>query len=164
MKIKSCVALLAIIAATSCGQQQPAGSSSEGAEPGDGNYSFNAANTNANGSVNYEIFVRSFYDHDGDGTGDLLGVKDKLPYLKDLGVKTLWLLPIHESPSYHGYDVADYYSVNPDYGTMDDFDALVESAENYGIDIMIDMVLNHTSNQNPWFTQSYQDYVNNVTG
>ncbi|MCR5491432.1 MAG: hypothetical protein K6F32_04835 [Bacilli bacterium] len=137
--------------------------SEEEASSGDPTYSFNAETTNKDGSVNYEIFVRSFYDHDGDGTGDLLGVKDKLPYLFDMGVKTLWLLPIQNSPSYHGYDVSDYCSVNPDYGTIDDFDALVEEAEKYNIEIMIDMVLNHSSNQHPWFRESYEDYVSNNT-
>ena len=117
--------------------------------------------TNQDSSVGYEIFVRSFYDHDGNGTGDLLGVKDKIPYLASLGVKTLWLLPIHKSPTYHGYDVTDYYSVNPDYGTLDDFDALVQTAGEYNIDIMLDMVFNHTSSSHVWFDQSFQDMKNN---
>ena len=127
------------------------------------NYKFDSSVTNANGSVCYEIFVRSFYDTNNDGIGDFNGVTAKLPYLKDLGVKTLWLMPIMPSPSYHGYDVADYYDVNPDYGTMSDFDNLLAEAKKYNIDIMIDIVFNHSSTQNPWFKQSYEDYINNNT-
>lgn len=127
------------------------------------NYKFDSSVTNANGSVCYEIFVRSFYDTNNDGIGDFNGVTAKLPYLKDLGVKTLWLMPIMPSPSYHGYDVADYYGVNPDYGTMSDFDNLLAEAKKHNIDIMIDIVFNHSSTQNPWFRQSYEDYINNNT-
>ena len=127
------------------------------------NYKFDSSVTNANGSVCYEIFVRSFYDTNNDGIGDFNGVTAKLPYLKDLGVKTLWLMPIMPSPSCHGYDVADYYGVNPDYGTMSDFDNLLAEAKKYNIDIMIDIVFNHSSTQNPWFRQSYEDYVSNNT-
>ena len=127
------------------------------------NYKFDSSVTNANGSVCYEIFVRSFYDTNNDGIGDFNGVTAKLPYLKELGVKTLWLMPIMPSPSYHGCDVADYYGVNPDYGTMSDFDNLLAEAKKHNIDIMIDIVFNHSSTQNPWFRQSYEDYINNNT-
>ena len=126
------------------------------------NYSFDEV-SNEDGSMSYEIFVRSFYDHDGDGIGDLLGVKDKLPYIADLGIKTIWLMPIHKSPSYHGYDVSDYYSIHPEYGTLEDFDSLVEEANKYNIDIMIDMVLNHCSRENRYFLKSYEDYLDNNT-
>jgi len=125
------------------------------------NYTFDETDTNAEGSVSYEIFVRSFFDADGDGVGDFAGVEQKLPYLHDLGVKTIWLMPIMPSPSYHGYDVSDYYSVNPNYGTMEDFESLLAKAKEENIDVMIDIVFNHSSKQNPWFAQSYQDYVNN---
>ena len=111
--------------------------------------------------MSYEIFVRSFYDSDGDTIGDLNGVKAKIPYLADLGIKTVWLMPIHNSPSYHGYDVSDYYSVLPDYGTLNDFDALVAEASRYNIDIMLDMVFNHSSNKCSWYTQALNDYKNN---
>lgn len=161
------LATLLLITLASCGSGNGGSNepqaSSEPEASSDPNYSFVDGRTNAKGSVNYEIFVRSFYDHNGDGIGDLLGVKDKLPYLADLGIKTIWLMPIHKSPTYHGYDVTDYYSVHPDYGTLNDFDALVEAAEGYGIDVMIDMVLNHSSKQHPWFTQSYNDFINNNT-
>ena len=114
--------------------------------------------SNENGSMSYEIFVRSFYDTDGDGIGDFNGVKYQIPYLANLGIKTLWLMPIHPSPTYHGYDVTNYYAVHPDFGTLDDFDNLVNTAKEYNIDIMIDMVFNHCSNQHPWFIKSYQDF------
>lgn len=107
-----------------------------------------------NDSVFYEIFVRSFYDASGDGIGDLNGLISKLDYLQDLGVTGLWLMPIHPSPSYHGYDVTDYYTVNPDYGTLDDFKRLVAEAKKRGIRLIIDFVLNHTSKEHPWFVAS----------
>ena len=107
-----------------------------------------------NEAVFYEIFVRSFRDSDGDGIGDFNGITEKLDYLQDLGVKGLWLMPIHPSPSYHGYDVTDYYAVNPDYGTMEDFERLVEEAHKRDIKVIIDLVLNHTSGKHPWFESS----------
>src|SRR5829696_4903720 len=115
-----------------------------------------------NDAVFYEIFVRSFYDSDGDGVGDFNGITEKLDYLNDgdpntntdLGITALWLMPIHPSPSYHGYDVTDYYAVNPDYGTMDDFKNLLKEAHQRDIKIIIDLVLNHTSAQHPWFQSS----------
>lgn len=127
------------------------------------NYVFDTTVTNENGSVCYEIFVRSFYDTNGDGIGDFNGITEKLPYLKELGIKTLWLMPIMPSPTYHGYDVIDYYEVNSDYGSMSDFERLLEQSKKYNIDIMIDIVFNHSSTQNPWFKQSYEDYINNNT-
>lgn len=107
-----------------------------------------------NDTVFYEIFVRSFRDSDGDGIGDFNGVTEKLDYLQSLGVKGLWLMPINPSPSYHGYDVTDYYGVNSDYGTMDDFKRLLEEAHKRDIKIIIDLVLNHTSAKHPWFQKA----------
>lgn len=104
------------------------------------------------GEVFYEIFVRSFADANGDGVGDLRGIKDKLEYLEQMGVTGLWLTPINPSPSYHGYDVTDYTAVNPDFGTMADFEALVAAAKARGIKIVLDFVVNHSSNHHPWFT------------
>jgi len=123
-----------------------------------------ADSSNAEGSMHYEIFVRSFYDSNGDGIGDLNGVTAKLPYLAEMGYKTLWLMPICPSPTYHGYDIANYYAINSDYGTLADFDALVSAAKSYNIDIMIDMVLNHCSIMNPYFSASYEDYIAGKTG
>ncbi len=110
----------------------------------------------------YEIFVRSFYDSDGDGVGDFNGIIEKLDYLNDgdpsttsdLGVEGIWLMPIHDSPSYHGYDVNDYRSINPDYGTMDDFKNFLEEAHNRGIKVIIDLVLNHSSTEISWFKEA----------
>jgi alpha-amylase len=104
-----------------------------------------------NDTTFYEIFVRSFSDSNGDGIGDFNGITSKLDYLKDLGITGIWLMPINPSPSYHGYDITDYESVNPDYGTMDDFKNLLSEAHKRGIRVIIDLVLNHTSDQDPWF-------------
>jgi alpha-amylase len=118
-----------------------------------------------NDAVFYEIFVRSFYDSNGDGIGDFNGITEKLDYLNDgdpntttdLGVTGLWLMPINPSPSYHGYDVTNYYDVNPEYGTMDDFKHLLSEAHKRGIRLTIDWVLNHTSDQHPWFQAALND-------
>jgi len=115
-----------------------------------------------NDSTFYEIFVRSFSDSDSDGAGDLKGLIGKLDYLNDgeptitsdLGVTGIWLMPITESPSYHGYDVTDYYRVNPEYGTNEDFKRLIEEAHTRAIRVIIDLVLNHTSSEHPWFIES----------
>lgn len=104
--------------------------------------------------VYYEIFVRSFADSNGDGIGDLKGVISKLDYLEDLGIKGIWLMPINPSPSYHGYDVTDYYAIHPEYGTMDDMKQLVSEAHKRGIQIIMDLVINHTSKEHPWFVES----------
>ena len=101
--------------------------------------------------VYYEIFVRSWYDTNGDGIGDLDGVTAKLDYLKSLGISGIWLMPINPSPSYHGYDVTDYRAINPQYGTMADFQRLLREAHKRGIKVIMDLVINHTSNESPWF-------------
>ncbi|MEX1172130.1 MAG: alpha-amylase family glycosyl hydrolase [Chloroflexota bacterium] len=109
--------------------------------------------------VFYEVFVRSFADSDGDGIGDLVGLTQRLDALNDgdpttdgdLGVTALWLMPVAASPSYHGYDVTDYLAIEPDYGTNDDFRALVTAARARGVEIIVDLVMNHTSVEHPWF-------------
>ena len=123
-------------------------------------------------TVFYEAFVRSFYDSNGDGIGDIRGLIQKLDYLNDgnpntttdLGVTGLWLMPIQPAASYHGYDITHYDQVNPQYGSLDDFKLLLKEAHRRGIRVVIDLVLNHTSDQNPWFVQaqnpssSYHDW------
>lgn len=104
-----------------------------------------------NDAVFYEIFVRSFNDSDSDGIGDFNGIVQKLDYLQELGINAIWLMPINPSPSYHGYDVLDYYAVNLEYGTMEDFKELLNEAHQRGIKIIIDLVLNHTSSEHPFF-------------
>ncbi len=104
--------------------------------------------------VYYEIFVRSFRDSNGDGIGDLNGITASLDYLKSLGISGIWLTPIQPSPSYHGYDVTDYFAINPVFGSMADFERLVHAAHARGIRVMMDLVLNHTSDENPWFLKA----------
>jgi alpha-amylase len=108
----------------------------------------------ARGAVFYEVFVRSFQDSDGDGIGDLKGLTSRLDYLKELGVDAIWLMPVFESPSYHGYDTEDYENINPDYGTNADFEAFVREAHARGMRVILDFVINHTSADHPWFIQS----------
>jgi maltose alpha-D-glucosyltransferase / alpha-amylase len=117
-------------------------------------------------SVFYEVYLRAFYDSNGDGHGDLRGLEQKLDYLKDLGVDCIWLLPIYPSPLRDdGYDISDYYGVLPTYGTLADFRTLVEAVHRRGMRLITDLVLNHTSDQHPWFQSArssraspYRDY------
>ena len=122
---------------------------------------FNSARapTTAGGSwyanaVFYEVFVRSFQDSNNDGIGDFKGLTSRLDDLKALGVNALWLMPINPSPSYHGYDVTDYKNVNPQYGTLADFDVFMKAAHEKGFHVILDWVANHTSGQHPWFLES----------
>ncbi len=108
-------------------------------------------------ALTYEIFVQSFADSDGDRIGDLKGITQKLDYLDQLGVEAIWLMPIHPSPSYHKYDVVDYKAIHPDYGTMNDFKEMLAEAHRRGIKVMIDLVLNHTSEEHPWFQAALQN-------
>lgn len=102
----------------------------------------------------YEVFVYSFCDSDGDQVGDLQGVISKLDYIADMGFNGIWLMPIMPSPSYHKYDVKDYLEIAPEYGTMADFDELVAECDKRGIKLIIDLVLNHTSSEHPWFVEA----------
>lgn len=106
----------------------------------------------------YEIFVYSFYDSDGDCIGDLQGVIKKLDYIEYMGFNGIWLMPIMPSPTYHKYDVTDYYAIDETYGTMEDFEALIAACHERGINVVIDFVLNHSSSEHPWFTQAC-DYL-----
>jgi alpha-glucosidase len=104
------------------------------------------------GAVFYEIYIRSFADSNDDGIGDLPGITSKLAYIKDLGVDAIWITPFYPSPQRdHGYDVADYLDVNPEYGTLEDFSHLVDEAHRLRLKVLVDLVPNHTSDQHPWF-------------
>jgi maltose alpha-D-glucosyltransferase/alpha-amylase len=106
-------------------------------------------------AIIYQVHVRAFFDSSGDGNGDFRGLAQKLDYLQDLGVNAIWMMPFFPSPLRDdGYDIADYRSVNPTYGTLDDFKTFLDAAHRRGIRVIIEMVLNHTSDQHPWFQES----------
>lgn len=111
----------------------------------------------------YEVFVYSFYDSNGDGIGDLRGLTSKLDYINDgddttdtdLGCNGIWLMPVHPSPTYHKYDVTDYYDIDPVYGTLDDFREFLAACDERGIKVIMDLVLNHSSSKHPWFQEAW---------
>jgi glucan 1,6-alpha-glucosidase len=117
-------------------------------------------------SVVYQIYPRSFCDSNGDGIGDINGIRSKLWYLEELGVDVIWLSPVYASPNAdNGYDISDYYGISPEYGSMEDMKALIRECENCGIRIIMDLVVNHTSDEHPWFVEAkkskdspYRDY------
>ena len=109
----------------------------------------------------YEIFVYSFCDSDGDGIGDLQGVISKLDYLQELGINGIWFMPIHPSTSYHQYNVSDYYAIDPQYGTMEDFEVLLAECEKRDIHVIIDLVVNHTGSEHVWFKEAVS-YLQNL--
>lgn len=102
----------------------------------------------------YQVFIYSFCDSDGDGIGDFNGLTSKLDYIKDLGFDSIWVLPFNKSNTYHKYDVADYYEVDPEYGTMEDFEKLMAACDEKNIDVYMDFVINHSSSNNEWFVQA----------
>lgn len=113
------------------------------------------------GSVTYQIYPRSFMDTDGDGIGDLKGITDRLDHVASLGVDAIWLSPVFPSPMADmGYDVSNYVDIDPTFGTLDDFDALVEKAHSLGLKVIIDQVLSHASDQHPYFVESRQSRDN----
>ncbi|MEO5329358.1 MAG: maltose alpha-D-glucosyltransferase [Magnetococcus sp. THC-1_WYH] len=106
-------------------------------------------------AIIYELHVRAFYDSNGDGIGDFVGLTQKLDYLQDLGVNTLWLLPFYPSPfKDDGYDIADYLNISPEYGTLDDFSTFISEAHRRGLKVITELVINHTSDQHPWFQEA----------
>ncbi|PYV80225.1 MAG: maltose alpha-D-glucosyltransferase [Acidobacteria bacterium] len=112
-------------------------------------------------AVIYQAHVRAFYDSSGDGNGDFRGLALKLDYLQDLGINTIWLMPFFPSPLRDdGYDISDYRSIHPNYGTLDDFKAFLDAAHKRSIRVIIEMVLNHTSDQHPWFQESRSSCTN----
>src|SRR5690606_8463173 len=115
--------------------------------------------------VVYQIYPRSFMDSNNDGIGDIQGIISKLDYVKSLGVDVIWLSPVYLSPNDdNGYDISDYKAINPEFGTMQDMDQLIVEAQKRGIKIIMDLVINHTSDEHPWFIASkdpkspYRDY------
>src|SRR6187200_1463527 len=113
-----------------------------------------------NGIV-YQIYPRSFQDSDGDGIGDLDGIRSRLDHLVSLGVDAIWISPIYPSPmADFGYDVSDYTDIHPMFGTLEDFDALLSGAHAQGIRVVLDLVPNHTSDEHPWFIESRSACVN----
>ena len=161
MKVKNklravCVTALALLTVlVSCGKEEPVPEAKKPCVPDETIVEFDDKYKNF-----YEIFVRSFKDSDGDGYGDFNGITQKLDYLKpasgaasdrSLGINALWLMPICPSPSYHKYDISDYCAVDPMYGTMEDFENLVQKCHERKIAVIIDMVLNHTSKEHEWF-------------
>ncbi len=109
-------------------------------------------------AIIYELHIRAFYDSNGDGIGDIPGLIEKLPYLQSLGVTCLWLLPMYPSPLRDdGYDIADYYKIHPDYGTLEDFKRLIDESHRRGMRVLTELVVNHTSDQHPWFQEARRD-------
>src|SRR3954453_5943633 len=112
-------------------------------------------------AVIYELYPQSFQDSNGDGVGDLKGITSRLDYLHDLGIDAIWLTPIYPSPGVdNGYDIADYTALDPKYGTMADFDTLMAEAKKRNIRVIMDYVINHTSDQHPWFKESQSSRTN----
>ncbi|MGL5549242.1 MAG: glycoside hydrolase family 13 protein [Culicoidibacterales bacterium] len=117
-------------------------------------------------AIVYQVYPRSFFDTNQDGVGDLAGIIEKLPYLADLGIDVIWLSPVYQSPNVdNGYDISDYYDISPEFGTMETMKALIQAADAQGIKIIMDLVVNHTSDQHAWFqaasmdkTSPYRDY------
>lgn len=110
------------------------------------------------GKVAYQIYPKSFYDSNGDGIGDLPGIISKLDYLKELGVDIVWISPIYASPfADQGYDISDYYKIDPSFGTMEDMDLLLKEAEKRGMYILMDLVVNHCSDEHEWFQKACAD-------
>ena len=114
----------------------------------------------------YQVWPRSFKDGDGDGIGDLKGILSKLDYIKSIGVDAIWFSPLYKSPQNdYGYDIADYKSIAPEYGTLEEFKELLDAAHSKGLRVIMDLVINHTSNEHEWFKESekskdspYHDY------
>ena len=112
-------------------------------------------------AIVYQIYPKSFCDTNGDGIGDLRGFIGKLPYLQKLGVNALWLSPCYPSPGDdNGYDISDYRGIGPEYGSLDDFKVLLDEAHARGIRILMDLVVNHTSDEHPWFEEARKSRVN----
>lgn len=111
----------------------------------------------------YEVFVRSYFDSNNDGLGDLAGLESKLDYISEMGFNGIWLMPVCQSQTYHKYDVVDYYTIDKEYGTNDDFKSMVQTAHSKGINVIVDLVLNHSSSANEWFKKATTALKNGET-
>ena len=107
-------------------------------------------------AVVYQIYPRSFADSNGDGIGDLNGIINKLDYIADMGFNALWLTPVHPSTTYHKYDVIDYCDIDPEFGTMADYEKLISECDKRNIKVIMDLVVNHSSTQCSWFKEAHQ--------
>ena len=111
----------------------------------------------------YEVFVRSYFDSNNDGLGDLKGLEQKLDYIKEMGFNGIWLMPVCQSNTYHKYDVVDYYTIDKEYGTNQDFKSMIAAAHERGINVIVDLVLNHSSSANQWFKRATTALKNGET-
>ncbi len=148
------VLLCALLCLTGCGAEKTAGGKKPAAfsvQMTEVNRDLPRAARDDKYRTTYEIFVYSFCDSNGDGIGDLNGVRSKLDYITDLGFDALWLTPVHPSSTYHKYDVDDYYAIDPSFGTMEDYQALLKECHERGVRVYLDLVLNHTSEDHAWF-------------
>ena len=149
-----CILLCVLLCATGCGNNQAAGGQQSAAcsvQMLEFNKDLQRAVPDDKNRTTYEIFVYSFCDSNGDGIGDLNGIRSKLDYIQDLGFDALWLTPVHPSSTYHKYDVDDYCAIDPAFGTMADYEALLKDCHERGIRVYLDLVLNHTSDDHEWF-------------
>lgn len=160
---KKCAALsMAFVMAVVCSCGNSAKDSGDTKEQGtDYKYAQELNVIDDNVRTYYEVFVYSFYDSDGDGIGDLKGVTEKLDYIQDMGFNGIWLMPIMPSPSYHKYDTTDYCAVDSQYGTIEDFQNLIEECHKRDIRVIIDFMMNHSSNEHTWFQTAYS-YLSNL--
>lgn len=156
-----CIILCALLCMTGCGKGKTAGGKGSAAfsvQMTEFNKDLTKAGKDDKYRTTYEIFVYSFCDSNGDGIGDLNGIRSKLDYIEDLGFNALWLTPVHPSSTYHKYDVDDYCAIDPAFGTMEDYEALLKECHERGIRVYLDLVLNHTSDDNAWF-RAAADYL-----
>jgi|GEM_PF-121409 len=124
------------------------------------NINITSINVPLTSSTMYTLFLRSFYDSNGDGIGDFKGVSQKIDYLKSLGIDTVWFLPFNKAKSYHGYDIEDYYDVEPDYGDFLELEDMIQVLNQNGIRVVMDLVVNHTSDTHPWFLDAVENTTN----
>lgn len=111
-------------------------------------------------SIVYQIYPRSYMDSNNDGIGDLRGIISKLGYLRDLGIDVIWLSPVYKSPNVdNGYDISDYYDIMDEFGTMDDMKELINKAKEFNIKILMDLVVNHTSDKHKWFIEAIKERI-----